>query len=352
MAEEEKATEMDLLAPEPEAADSVFSEYTGGPGEEKLKEMAEEKLPVKVPEEKPVAPPQEDKVKVETPVPEKLETPKTEEKVVVAPEPRESGAKEPNLEAIIREAVEGHLAEKTKGTVEPETPPAEDWQSRYYDTQRWSTQVQQENQRLSQQVADIEARLGRVNKKLRDEGVAFEDPVPRQATTQGFPYPTYVPPQQTGGYSPPVSPQTIGPQIDPQLSASLDSADRQFGQKVVNEYLLPGTGKFHKMAEADPSVRVKLSRSLDPCSDAIRETQKWEADQTPAGDNGNKTVDDIVSQVMLKIGVGRQPNGGVQQGDAPAGLDQIRSASGGSSKRKADVEAEPADFFGQYPGQR
>lgn len=353
MAEEKKLAEIDLLAPEPEGADSVFSEYVGGSDNVLVEKKPKEEPPVTTPEEKPVATATEKEPLAVLPE-DKVKDGEVTPKVSKAAEPQ-AGLKETkgepvgeaNLEATIREAVEEHLAKTVKGVGEVKKLPAEDWQNRYFETQRWGTQVQQENQTLKQQVADIEARLGRANKKLREEGVEFNDPVPQQAVT----VPNSTPPQQAVGTPPLAPPPDFG--SDPRLNASLDSADRQFGQKVVDEYLSQGTGKFHQMVkEVGPSTWDKLSRSLDPCADAIRMTRAWEVSQPAQGGNGGNMVDDIVSQIMQKIGVGKQPPGGVKQDNLPVGLDAIRSAVGGDSKKKADVEAKPDDFFGQFVGQR
>lgn len=256
-----------------------------------------------------------------------------EKEPVIAKEPKES---EDELEKQIRAAIEDALPKE-------EVKKEEDYKDRFFQTQQYATQKNQENINLRQNITTVEAQLAEAARQLKDAGIEI---TPRQ---QYQPPVQYTPPTQ---YQPQVQQQ---PQIDPRLDASLTSAESKFTPAVVDDYLHPQNGKFHKMvAQGNPAeIFQKVNVSLDPLVEAINLTKEWEQGQEKkvaegAEDRGT-FIDSIVAKVYKQIGVGGQPvNGGKSK--LPTNLNDVRADSNLATKiTKADAEEEK-ETFGEHLG--
>lgn len=306
-----------IVDAEPE--EEIFGETLGGTEETKPKE------------EEPLISPQEAKkpeVVAEPVKPvEELKKAETEKVADVVPE------KPDELDAQIKAAVEAALPK--------EEPNPDDYRDRFFNTQQYATQVNQENVTLRQGINTVETQLAEAVQQLKDAGIEI---TPQRPQVQQR---TIIQDQGQPQYQPPVQPRT-----DPRLEASLASAESKFTAPVVDDYLHPQNGKFHKMVAKGNSAEIfqKVNASLDPLVEAINLTKEWEQKQehktTQTAEDRGALIDSIVAKVREQIGIGGQTNGG--KSTLPTNLSDVRADS---NIAKKPISAEPQEeIFNEYLG--
>lgn len=353
-AQEKKSDPGESKAPESEAVvDKATPETDEGPffgafvGEPFVdsspkaptKESVSEETPPKVPETK-----EETKPVIE-------EAPK---KSVESKQSAEVKKGELDVEGKVKGIVESIL--KTQETKPVETPPASDFEQRYYNTRDWATGVQQQNVTLQDQNAKLQHQISALQGAVKEMGTKLkaDGAFGEFKALEGLEKDTSA--QQSTIQAPSL---TVEQQAINTMAPLLDDADREYGQGTVNEYLFGSAkpteykmtldtkvGRFLNSTEGKAQLR-EVQNSAKPVVEMIKRVKEWETKEAAKPSQ----VDLITAQVLEKLGVPENGNGkGIKEkGELPLDLGSLPNVGGsGSEKSKEEVSPRP---FGEFLGE-
>ena len=266
----------------------------------------------------------EDGVEVEPEV--KVKGEEGEPKVEVkAPEIKVDDKINPEVEmkAKVTKAVTEAIAAQKK--VKEPKKDVKDFEQRYFDTQKYATQVNQENLQLRDTVTGLQQQVNQIINGLKDERIEIKTPVVTQQAT--------------------VNPNQPTPQTDLQarITSSETLAYAMFGKAEVDAYFAGPTSKFAELLEkpGGQQMLMEVQASPMPVIEAIRRVkaaeQMVEAEKKGSSDLVNTTV----AQVLKELGIGGVGGGGGKK--PPVGIVGVNAVGEGNNK------THPKDFFDGFP---
>jgi hypothetical protein len=257
---------------------------------------------------------------INTVTPEATETPEASQEVAPEVAPQPTDKVEPETKP------EGTPAE-TKAEVTPakEEKPSTDWENqaksyekRYYDTQKWATQVNAQNKELARQLEIINKKIDGTYDPETDEPKQVMDPnaIAYQAGVEG------------------------------RISASRKMAYEKYGADVDSLLFAPDAP--FKAIENNPLVQQRVLSSDVPVIEAIKVVKekaffdKYGYEPDAIYENIRKDVGEKVRQEVIKELAGKAS----LKDSQPVGIGQARTAVSGSQNSNSDGHRPLSEIFG------